>query len=188
MSKRWKIRVGFLVVAAVGLGVSGSLSAEEAPLSSQHSMVLHPPSPDLKISEEELKGVVGFFHKAEQAIESEDVESLMALYSDRYTNLRNGDKSFAEEIWKQIFATFDDITASHSMSLIAYDEANGQAVTECTGLLVGTPKGAKAPVSIDSWDMQRHVLIKEGEWKLFGNAGRAAERFGQKDRQVHPLF
>jgi hypothetical protein len=61
-------------------------------------------------------------------------------------------------------------------------------VTECDGLLTGTPKGENHSVTIDRWDKQRHILVKEGDWKLFGNAGEATQRYGEEDAKLHPLF
>jgi len=166
----------------------GVVVAQEAELSDHFSMVLQPPATGLAIEESEVDQIVEFFHKAERAIESKNIDALMSLYSERYTNLRNGDKKFAEKIWNRIFASFDDISSRHSMQLISYDQTSGQAITECSGLLVGTPKGTDSPTSIDRWDAQRHILVKDGDWKLFGNAGKAAERYGEESGEMHPLF
>jgi len=167
---------------------SGTTMAEEAPLSDDFSMVMEPPVASIEIEESEVQDIMDFFHQAERAIESESIDTLMTLYSDKYTNLRNGDKEFAEELWNKIFAGFDNISSRHSMQLIAYDEAAGQAITECSGLLSGTPKGESRPVTIDRWDNQRHILIKDGYWKLFGNVGKAAQRYGEEGGKLHPLF
>lgn len=156
--------------------------------SNDFSMVMETPVAGIEIEEGAAQDIVDFFHQAERAIESENIDTLMTLYSDRYTNLRNGDKEFAKELWNKIFAGFDNISSRHAMKLIAYNKATGQAITECSGLLTGTPKGESRPVTIDRWDNQRHILIKEGYWKLFGNAGESAQRYGQEEGKLHPLF
>ena len=162
--------------------------AEELKLSDEHSMVMQAPAAHIAIAASELKNIEEFFHSAEMAIESERIDELMSLYSERYTNLRNGDKQFAREIWIKIFSNFDDISSRHSMQLISYDEISGQAITECSGLLSGTTADSAGPVTIDRWDTQRHILIKEGYWKLFGNAGTSARRYGGEGEEMHPLF
>ena len=167
---------------------SGFATSEDMQLSGEFSMVMAPPVASMQIDESEVQEITDFFHQAERAIESENIDVLMTLYSDRYTNLRNGDKAFAVELWGKIFAEFDDISSRHTMKLIAYDKAAGQAITECSGLLTGTPKGESRPITIDRWDDQRHILIKEDYWRLFGNAGASAQRYGQEEGKLHPLF
>jgi len=167
---------------------SGFATSEDMQLSGEFSMVMAPPVASMQIDESEVQNIMDFFHQAERAIESENIDTLMTLYSDKYTNLRNGNKEFAEELWNKIFAGFDNISSRHAMKLIAYDETAGQAITECSGLLTGTPKGESRRVTIDRWDDQRHILIKEGDWKLFGNAGESARRYGLEEGKLHPLF
>jgi len=181
-------RVAMFPIAFVLSVQPGITMAEETQLSDDFSMVMEPPVASIGIEEREVQDIRDFFHQAERAIESKKIEALMVLYSDKYTNLRNGDKEFAKKLWNKIFAGFDDISSRHSMKLIAYDKAAGQAITECSGLLTGTPKGESHPVTIDRWDNQRHILIKEGYWKLFGNAGESAQRYGEMEGNLHPLF
>ena len=181
-------QVGMLVLISVLSLRAGNLVAEEAQVSADFSMDMRPPAADVEIGQGELQGIADFFHQAEFAIESENIDALMTLYSDQYTNLSNHDKEFAEQLWIKIFAGFDNISSRHSMQLITYDKAAGQAVTECDGLLTGTPKGEDNTVTIDRWDKQRHILVKEGDWKLFGNSGRSATRYGEEDGKLHPLF
>ncbi len=159
-------------------------------LSEDYSMTLHPAPATIDISAEQQNDIEKFFHRAERAIEAEDLDSLMVLYSERYTNLKNKNKEFARGIWTKIFANFDDLSSRHSMTLINYHDQDGHkvAVTECSGLLTGTPNGENARITIDSWDKQRHVLVNEDSWKLLGNAGKAEKRYGAGDAKTHPLF
>lgn len=162
--------------------------AQEAQLSESFAMVMLPPAATVEIDESEAQEVNDFFHHAEHAIQTENIDSLMALYSDKYTNSENGDKSFAEDIWNKIFTRFDNVASRHSMRLIEYDEAESQAVTECSGLLFGTPEGGTGLVVIDRWDNEHHILIKEEHWKLLGTTGETALRYGEQDALLHPLF
>ena len=181
-------QVGTLLIVFVLSMQSRTTMAEETQLSDGFSMVMRPPATSVEIEENEAQDIANFFHQAERAIQSENINSLMSLYSDNYTNLTNGDKQFAAELWNKIFARFDNISSRHSMKLIDYDQAAGRAITECSGLLFGTPVGENNPVLIDRWDDQKHMLIKEGDWKLLGNTGESALRYGEKDEKLHPLF
>ena len=180
--------VGTLLIVFVLSMQTGTTVAEETQLSDDFSMVMHPLEVSIEVDENEVQDISDFFHQAERAIQSENIHELMSLYSDKYTNLRNGDKQFATDLWNKIFARFDNIASRHSMKLINYDKAAGRAITECNGLLFGTPEGENNPVLIDRWDDQRHILIKEGHWKLLGNSGESALRYGEKDEKLHPLF
>ena len=183
-----------LLLLVVGLSVFPGLSVAETPdgereLSQNFSMKL---DEDAKATtgEEEYGNIVHFFHQAERAIEAEDIEALMSLYSERYTNLNGEDRQFARGIWLKIFDNFDNLSAKHAMRLLTYQNSDeGQvAVAECFGLLSGFPKETDKIVTIDSWDRQRHILIKEGVWKLFGNAGKGSKRYGEEEFETHPLF
>ncbi|MFQ6004019.1 MAG: hypothetical protein ACE5OQ_00830 [Woeseia sp.] len=188
MTNSFPIQFGMLMIPFVMSMQPGITIAEEMGLSERFSMVMRPPAASIEIDERELHSIADFFHKAERAIQTENIDALMALYSYSYTNLRNGDKHFAAEIWSKIFARFDNISSRHSMKLITYDKAAGRAVTECSGLLFGTPEGENGLIPIDRWDDQKHMLVKEGQWKLLGNAGESALRYGAKDVKLHPLF
>jgi len=182
----------FLLVIGVVILPEDSMAEaaeNEGDFSEHYSMRLHQDAVK-KTGEEEFKGIVNFFHHAERAIESEDIDALMSLYSSRYTNLNGQNRDSAREIWQKIFDNFDNLSARHSMRLLTYQdtETNQIAVTECNGLLSGIPKGEDTFVTIDSWDRQRHILTKEGSWKLFGNAGKGSKRYGEDKFKTHPLF
>ena len=181
-------QAGALLVASALSLQSGTAIAEETQLMEEFSMVMRPPAEGVQVDDNEAQDISNFFHHAERAIQSENIEALMALYSDEYTNERDGDKQFAADLWKKVFARFDNISSRHSMKLIDYDRAAGRAVTACSGLLFGTPEGDSNPVLIDRWDDQRHILSKEGDWKLLGNTGVSTPSATDNDDDLHPLF
>ncbi len=181
-------QVGALFIASTLSLQSGTAIAEETQLTEDFSMVMRPPAEGVQVDDNEAQDITNFFHHAERAIQSENIDALMALYSDEYTNQRDGDKQFATELWKKVFARFDNISSRHSMKLIDYDRAAGLAVTQCSGLLFGMPEGESNPVLIDRWDDQRHILIKEGVWKLLGDSGESTSRTTDTDDSLHPLF
>lgn len=177
----------FLLIAAL-MSLPAPSLAGDVNLSDEFSMELDASARE-KVGDADYHALVNFFHEAERAIESKNLEELMALYSEKYSN-RSQDKKFAEGVWRKIFLNFDDLSAKHSIELLTYDERTGRpvAVLECSGLLQGTPKGSSQAVTVDSWDKQWHVLIKEDRWRLFGNSGKSKERYGAVDQLTHPLF
>jgi hypothetical protein len=181
-------QVGALFIASTLSLQSGTAIAEETQLTEDFSMVMRPPAEGVQVDDNEAQDITNFFHHAERAIQSENIDALMALYSDEYTNQRDGDKQYAADLWKKVFARFDNISSRHSMKLIDYDRAAGRAVTQCSGLLFGMPEGESNPVLIDRWDDQRHILIKEGVWKLLGDSGESTSRTSDTDDSLHPLF
>ena len=181
-------RVGILLIVCAQLMQARTTAAQETQLSEGFAMVMLPPAATVEIDENEAQAVNDFFHHAEYAIQSENIDSLMALYSDKYTNSKSGDKNFATEIWNKIFARFDNVSSRHSMRLIEYDKASDTAITECSGLLFGTPAGGTGLVVIDRWNNEHHIMTKEGQWKLLGTTGETALRYGEKDALLHPLF
>jgi len=181
-------RVGILLIVCAPLMQTRSAAAQESQLSEGFAMVMQPPAASVVIDESEAQEINDFFHNAEHAIQTENIDSLMALYSDRYTNSKNGDKQFAAGIWNRIFSSFNDVASRHSMKLVEYDEASNHAITECSGLLFGTPEGESGLVIIDRWDNEYHIMVKEEHWKLLGTTGETALRYGEKDEKLHPLF
>lgn len=144
------------------------------------------PSAKKMLGEKKFKAVMDFYYEAERAIEKEDLKGLMALYSDNYQNGQHTKKS-AEEIWKRIFDTFDNMAVRHNMEVLPGENDN-MVIIRCSGLLVGTPAGEKFNITIDNWNLEEHVLIsEEGRWKLVGNTGQDRKRLWF-DQPMHPLF
>jgi ketosteroid isomerase-like protein len=139
------------------------------------------------VGEETFNEVMAFFHDAEKAIETKDLKALMGLYSDNYVNGEH-DKAAAERIWTRIFSVFDSMAAHHNMRFVNFAPETSLVIVRCSGLLVGTPKDQKELITIDNWNQQDHVLIKEtGRWKLIGTYGGQHKRLWF-DKPMHPLF
>lgn len=188
------IRLAIKNVIATLIGVcftAGVAIGEEYKLSDKHDLYVDYAT-EQQLGEQIFKELMVFFHDAEKAIETKDMNTLMDLYSDSYTDGEH-DKKSAEEIWKRIFATFDKMATRHNMRLVKMAKDKNMVIFRCSGLLLGVPNpGAKIKqkglVTIDNWAQQDHVLVKEaGKWKLIGTYGTERKRLWF-DKPMHPLF
>lgn len=172
-----------LVAAFLFAGVA---NADEHRFSDKYSMEIDPAAKE-KLGEQTFNEVSAFFHAAEKAIETRDLEALMALYSDNYGDGEH-DKKSARQIWERIFATFNTMATHHNMKFGKISADKNMVVFQCSGLLLGVPDTKKGPITIDNWTMQDHVLVKEGgQWKLIGTYGPERKRLWF-DKPMHPLF
>lgn len=140
-----------------------------------------------QLGERTFNEVAMHYQTAQRAIETKNMELLMAQYSDSY---RDGDidKKFVARAWQKIFARADNLATLNNMKLVNISADENVIVLQSSGLLVGVPDDDKRPVTIDSWNTQNHVLVKEaGAWKLIGIYGPEQKRlwFG---KPMHPLI
>lgn len=167
---------------------SGAAIGEEHQMSDKYSMVVDPAAKQ-QLGEKTFNEVMVFFHAAEKAIETKDLEGLMALYSDNYGDGVH-DKKSAEQIWRRMFDTFDAMSTQHNLKLGKMSADKNMVIFQCSGLLMGAPdpKTKKGLITIDNWANQDHVLVKEGgKWKLIGTYGLERKRLWF-DKPMHPLF
>ena len=154
--------------------------------SDKYSMSIDP-SAKKQLGEQVFNEVTMFFQTAEKAIGTKNMEVLMAQYSDNY---RDGDldKKSVEQAWRRIFSKVNVMATLHNMKLVNISADKNMVVLQCSGLLVGVPDPEKGPVTIDNWNKQDHILVKEnGEWKLIGTYGIEQKRLWF-DKPMHPLI
>lgn len=182
---RLAIMFGAPILIAVFLFTGVAMGSEHR-LSDKYSMEVDPAAKQ-KLGEETFNEVMMFFHEAEKAVETKDLEALMELYSDNYSNGIH-DKKAAKQIWERIFSTFDTMAMRHNMKLEKISTEKNMVIFQCNGLLLGVPDIKKGPITIDNWNNQEHVLVKEaGKWKLIGTYGTERKRLWF-DKPMHPLF
>jgi len=185
-----KNRPYFIGMAILLMGAlaapAGSAFADQQRLSERHKMEIDNSIKE-HLGEQTAKEVMSFFHHAELAIQSRDIEALMALYSEGY---RDGDhdKAAARKIWERIFKRFKELATRHNMSLVTKSSDKDLVIMRCSGILLGIPEEGGGPVPIDNWNQQDHVIKKEGgQWKLIGSYGKERQRLWF-DKPMHPLF
>lgn len=165
---------------------TGAANGAEHQLSDKYSMHVDPAAKQ-QLGEKTFNEVMTFFQSAEKAIETKDLESLMALYSDNYSD-GDHDKKSARQIWEKIFSRFEKMAMHHNMKLGKVSSDKNMVVFQCSGLLLGAPDLKERPSTIDNWTNQEHVLVKEGgKWKLIGTYGPERKRLWF-DKPMHPLF
>jgi len=165
---------------------TGTATGTEHQLSDKYSMHVDPAAKQ-QLGEQTYNEVMAFFQSAEKAIETKDLEALMALYSDNYGDGEH-DKKSAREIWERIFSRFQKMAMHHNMKLGKVSSDKNMVVFQCSGLLLGASDLKEMPITIDNWTNQDHVLVKEaGKWKLIGTYGPERKRLWF-DKPMHPLF
>ena len=179
--------IGTAIFLTIALAMpTGPTFADEHRLSDRHKVEINNSIKE-HLGEKTANEVISFFHNAEMAIQSRDIEALMALYSDGY---RDGDhdKAAARKTWERIFKRFSELVTRHNMSLVTKSSDEDLVIMRCSGILLGIPEGSEGSIAIDNWNQQDHVLKKEdGQWKLIGTFGKERKRLWF-DKPMHPLF
>ncbi|MBQ62741.1 MAG: hypothetical protein CMQ19_11795 [Gammaproteobacteria bacterium] len=158
----------------------------EPKLSERYAMEIDSASKE-KLGDSTYSAIMTFFHDAEVAIETKNIDALMDLYSENYTDGTH-DKGSAYEIWTRIFSTFEFMATHHNMKLVSVTNGKNVVVFRCSGLLLGAPNVEKGVITIDNWNQQDHVLtLEDGNWKLLGTYGQERKRLWF-DKPMHPLF
>jgi len=189
--------VTFLIIAFVAtLGIlsapSGATEVKEnmsPPMEHEYPAVYFDGESKKLVGDKVAKEISVFFNTAENAIRTKDLDKLMSLYSDSYSNGPN-DKEAIKRVWKWVFGRFDNLYTKHNMTFISASSAAPAMIIRCSGILMGTPKGENDAYSIalDHWVNNDHVLSNEhGQWKIIGTAGPEQQRFGFS-KPIHPLF
>jgi ketosteroid isomerase-like protein len=182
-----RLAINYTIPILIGvLLVTGVANGEQHSFSDKYSMKVDPAAKQ-QLGEEAFNEVMAFFHAAEKAIETKDLEALMDLYSENYRDGEH-DKKSAEQIWSRIFSTFDTVATHHNMKLVSLSADKNTVILSCSGLLLGAPNTKKRLITVDNWTLQDHVLVKEaGKWKLIGTYGKDRNRLWF-DKPMHPLF
>src|SRR4030067_3745723 len=121
------IKRGVLTCICLLVLFTGTASADHK-YSHAFSMTIDPAA-EKKLGEKEFKSVMDFYHDAEKAIETKDLDALMARYSDHYQNGEH-DKAAAREIWSRIFDTFSNLASRHNIELTS--SKDGVLIIRCS--------------------------------------------------------
>lgn len=143
-----------------------------------------------EVDSQTVKELLATFEQAEQAMHSQDLDGVMALYSDDYYyhGLKKAD---IRKVWAQLFEHYKELESFHTFSVIRTVGAGSKLTAEmtCTGVVWGTAKNTKLRTPVDSWYEEVHFLKKEnGRWKITGNAGGESEPILPFGTAPHPLF
>ncbi|MCR4304824.1 MAG: nuclear transport factor 2 family protein [Gallionella sp.] len=145
------------------------------------------PAAKQQLGEQAFNEITMFFLTTQKAIETKNMAALMAQYSENY---RDGDldKRSVAEAWQRIFSRVDAMAILNNVKFVNISADENMVVIQSSGLIVGVPEDEKWPVTIDNWNKQDHVLVKEaGGWKLSGIYGTERKRLWF-DKPTHPLI
>jgi len=143
-----------------------------------------------EVDPQTTKDLLATFEQAEQAMQAQDLDGIMALYADDYYyhGLRKAD---IRKVWAQLFEHYKDLESFHTFSVIRTVGTGSKLIAEmtCTGVVWGTAKNTKLRSPVDSWYEEVHFLKKEnGRWRITGNAGGESEPIHPFGTAPHPLF
>lgn len=128
-----------------------------------------------------------FYERIENALRTEDIDTLMSFYAEDY--LHHGiTKKQLRFMWLEIFSNFSDLYSVHVFSKITVH--GGDAILVCTGALLGIGPGEEDYQAVDRWVNQDHWLTRvDDEWKMIGGATHQAPALGStRQLEIHPLF
>jgi ketosteroid isomerase-like protein len=136
-----------------------------------------------------LQELLQTFEAAERAMQTHDLEGIMALYYDDY-HYHGLKKADIRQVWRQLFDHYQELESIHTFSVVRAVGDGSKLTIEmtCTGLVWGTSKDTTLRAPVDSWYEEVHYLKKEdGRWRIVGNAGESQPvlQFGVAP---HPLF
>lgn len=135
-----------------------------------------------------IKELVAAFNEAEAAFQKADLDALMKFYATTY-NYHGLKRSDVRRVWEEVFLHYRDISSSHVFAELKLVQADGvrKAHVTCTEGLSGTEKQTGKPITIHSWVLEVHYLVKEGGmWRFLGNAGWASPSGSPASAPHHP--
>ena len=143
---------------------------------------------EVKADDKTVADILAAFNRAEAALQADNLEELMSLYSDQY-QYHGLTKQDLKKIWGELLAQNRDFKSNHVLSrIVTLSGAPPSAELTCTGSLWAVSKETGEQVNIDSWYGEVHHMVKEeGMWRVRGHRGEAPKTqvFGAAP---HPFF
>ena len=143
-----------------------------------------------EVDRETVNELMAIFDQAEQAMQSHDLDGIMAIYADDYA-YHGLKKSDIKAIWTKLFEHYNELESMHTFSVIRKGGSAGNLTVEitCTGVIWGTSKQSKLRTPVDSWAEEIHYITKDnGRWRIIGHASGEIEPPIQFGIAPHPLF
>lgn len=143
---------------------------------------------EVQANQKTVSEIMAAFNKAEKALKEQDLDDLMAIYSNDY-EYRGLTKNNLRDLWKDLFAKYRRISSHHIFSKIAVtvEGKNPKASITCTGGLWATAESTGERIIIDSWFDEVHRLVYEnGAWRILGHDGE--DQQAAQSGAAHPYF
>lgn len=143
---------------------------------------------EVKADDHTVAEILTAFNRAEEALQSRNLDALMGLYSDGYS-YHGLTKADLRKIWEELLAHYDRLSSNHIFSkIVVTSNQKPSAEITCTGSLWGISKETGQRENIDSWFGEVHHLEHEaGAWRVRGHKGEVSKvlQFGVAP---HPFF
>ena len=146
---------------------------------------------DIQGDKQTVQSILSVFKKAEEAMKREDLDGLMALYSEDYKH-GGYTKDRVRAVYRDFFAQYRDFSGTHIFSKIKVQASKPvpQAHITCTGSLWAISNETGQRVNIDSWYAElHHLTLEHGAWHLAGTFWEIPQ--GKESRPAflpHPFF
>jgi hypothetical protein len=182
---RWIRPITTLVMI---LGVVWSLHGCAVPPLMHRGGIMVDSWAEVKADDKTVSGILAAFNRAEAALQADNLDSLMALYSEHYS-YHGLTKQDLRKIWNELLTQHREFRSNHILSrIIAVPSDPASAQLTCTGSLWAISKETGQQVNIDSWYGEVHNMVYEdGAWRVLGHRGEAPKTqvFGVAP---HPFF
>jgi len=146
---------------------------------------------NIQVDKQTMDEIMAAFKRAEQAVLHQDLDALMAFYSESYQH-RGFTKDSMRIEWENLFHEYHDFSSTHVFSSITAesDQTPPRAQVTCTGSLWAISNASNQRVNIDSWLGEVHYLTYEhGAWRIRGHAWEPIiVRKSQIEHPPHPYF
>ena len=143
---------------------------------------------DIQADDKTVREIEATFIRAEAAINTGDVDSLMELYSQDY-HFGILTKHDMKTIWEGFFRKYHRVRTSHSFSRIVVKQGHPlTAEVTCTGSIWGSSPQPEGRVNLASWLGDIHFLVYEkGAWRIRGQ-DRKSPNLSSFEGAPPPLF
>jgi NAD(P)H-nitrite reductase large subunit len=150
-SRGRRIRTAVIVLTIITCALAG--------LDRAGAKIVVPDSSVIEVDDATVKSVVAMFERAEQAVKTRDLNTVMATYSSHY-NYHGLKKDDIRKVWKDLFDEYQEIASTHLLTKFTKVGSGAQTLLEvtCTGHLWARSKTSGLYVPIDNLGDSPRVL------------------------------
>ena len=115
-------------------------------------------SADIQADRKTVNDILSAFKQAEAALQRQDIDGIMELYSDSYKS-QSFDKPTLRRVWAELFQENHDFSTTHVFTQVKVEAQTAQIV--CTVSLWAISDKTNARINLDSWFGEVHYMVLE---------------------------